>query len=113
MEHEKQFRIGELAKEVGVERFVIRFWEKEFKIKANRTDGGQRVYSETDLTTFKAIKDLLYNQGFTIEGALHQLQGPSKKPVSQKVIPARKIPDTIFKQLESLQAQLKQLQELL
>ena len=38
----RKFRIGELAHKVGVEQFVIRFWEKEFDIKSKRSNGGQR-----------------------------------------------------------------------
>ena len=62
-------RIGQLAERLEVEKFVIRFWEKEFNIKSTRSRGGQRFYYEQDLSTFKLIKDLLYNRGFTIAGA--------------------------------------------
>ncbi len=68
-----KFRIGELAKKLNVERFVIRFWEKEFKLRTNRSHGGQRFYDERDLNTFQRIKELLYKQGFTIAGARKQL----------------------------------------
>jgi len=71
----RKFRIGELAQELQVERFVIRFWEKEFFIKATRSDGGQRFYHEKDLERFKHIKELLYDKGFTIAGARKQLKG--------------------------------------
>ncbi len=69
----RQFRIGQLAKQLGVERFVVRFWEKEFGIKTTRSEGGQRFYSEDDLNTFTEIKKLLYQEGFTIAGAKKQL----------------------------------------
>ena len=58
----KQFRIGELAKQIGVERFVIRFWEKEFNLKASRSTGKQRFYTEDNLKQFEKIKELLYNK---------------------------------------------------
>lgn len=64
-----QFRIGELANKVGVERFVIRFWEKEFSLKSYRSYGGQRFYTHKDVETFSKIKQLLYDQQYTIEGA--------------------------------------------
>jgi len=70
----KQFRIGELATQLGVEKFVVRFWEKEFNLKTTRSTGKQRFYTERDLKTFSQIKDLLYNQGFTIAGAKKQLK---------------------------------------
>ncbi len=69
----KKFRIGELAEKAGVERFVIRFWEKEFGLTSSRSDGGQRFYTEHDLSIFMSIKKLLYEQGFTISGAKKQL----------------------------------------
>ncbi len=69
----KKFRIGELADKLGVERFVIRFWEKEFNLKSSRSDGGQRFYSEEDLALFTHIKTLLYEEGFTISGAKKNL----------------------------------------
>lgn len=76
----RKFRIGELANKLDVERFVIRFWEKEFKVQTTRSSGGQRFYSEEDYQTFKQIKDLLHKQGFTIAGARKQLiQKPVKK----------------------------------
>lgn len=70
----RKFRIGEFAKTLNVERFVIRFWEKEFNLKTGRSHGGQRFYSEDDLATFIEIKELLYKKGFTIAGAKKQIQ---------------------------------------
>lgn len=69
----RKFRIGELAKHLAVERFVIRFWEKEFNVKSTRSGGGQRFYDEDDARTFATIKELLYNRGFTIAGARKEL----------------------------------------
>jgi DNA-binding transcriptional MerR regulator len=69
-----RYRIGDLAKELKLKKFVIRFWEKEFGLKADRTTGGQRFYSKDDFTVFAAIKNLLYAQGFTIAGAKQQLR---------------------------------------
>lgn len=70
MKNEEQvFRIGTLAEKLQVERFVIRFWEKEFSLKPNRTTGKQRFYTVEDLHKFTTIKELLYNKGLTIAGA--------------------------------------------
>ncbi len=76
----KKFRIGGLAQELGVKKFVIRFWEKEFELTADRSIGGQRFYTDDDLKVFYTIKDLLYSQGFTIAGAKLQLKNASHKP---------------------------------
>ena len=70
---QRQFRIGDLANELKVKKFVIRFWEQEFELSSDRSDGGHRFYTDKDLRTFRVIKDLLYNQGYTIEGARKQL----------------------------------------
>lgn len=72
--HKRQFRIGDLAKELNLKKFIIRFWEKEFDLKSDRSSGGQRFYTQEDLSLFLTIKDLLYSQGFTISGAKKQLQ---------------------------------------
>ncbi len=85
----KQFRIGELAKELNLKKFVIRFWEKEFGIKSSRSKGGQRFYTEEDLKKFKLIKDLLYTQKFTIPGAKKQLAIILNKK-SPSITPAQK-----------------------
>ena len=93
----RQFRIGQLAENLQVERFVIRFWEKEFKLVSDRSNGGQRFYDEQDLALFKAIKELLYERGFTISGAKKQLKNFKNTPIiaSQKTtMGPEKLPST-------------------
>ena len=76
----RKFRIGELAEKLELERFVVRFWEKEFSIKTKRSQGSQRFYDENDLRKFELIKRLLYEEGFTIVGAKKKLkEKPSVK----------------------------------
>ncbi len=70
----RKFRIGELAKKLELERFVVRFWEKEFSIKTKRSQGSQRFYDENDLRKFEQIKRLLYEEGFTIVGAKKKMK---------------------------------------
>lgn len=70
----RKFRIGELAQKLELERFVVRFWEKEFSIKTKRSQGSQRFYDESDLKKFELIKRLLYEEGFTIVGAKKKLK---------------------------------------
>lgn len=82
----RKFRIGELAEQLQVEQFVIRFWEKEFNLKTVRSTGGQRFYREQDLEMFKKIKELLYEKCFTIAGAKKQLLPVAK----QRVIGSKK-----------------------
>jgi DNA-binding transcriptional MerR regulator len=87
------FRIGELSKKLKVKKFVIRFWEKEFGLKSERSDGGQRFYNQEDLKKFFMIKDLLYNQKFTIPGARKQLETVFSKHKETTINPATKFPE--------------------
>jgi len=75
----RKFRIGDLAEELNLKKFVVRYWEKEFDLQSDRSFGGQRYYTEDDLAQFNLIKDLLYNKGFTIIGARQQLKTLKKK----------------------------------
>jgi len=75
----RTFRIGELARQLDVERFVIRFWEKEFDLKPTRSDGKQRFYTQDDFKKFSLIKELLYHKKYTIAGARYTLQEREKK----------------------------------
>lgn len=75
----RQFRIGELAEHLDVEKFVIRFWEKEFDMRTTRSTGGQRFYDDHDIEKFALIKELLYKKGFTIAGAKQQMKERLKR----------------------------------
>lgn len=119
----RKFRIGELAQLLNVERFVIRFWEKEFIMKANRSEGGQRFYDEKDLEKFKQIKELLYDRGFTIAGARKQLKvktvhgatviAPHKNTQEPQEATAQNDKAMIEERILTLQQQLLKLRELL
>lgn len=74
LQSKDRFRIGDLANELKIKKFVIRFWEKEFGLRSDRSEGGQRYYSNEDLKMFFKIKELLYKRGFTIAGARQQLK---------------------------------------
>lgn len=64
------FRIGEVSKLLGVEPYVVRFWESEFPILApKKSDSGQRLFRRKDVEILLEIKRLLYEKKFTIEGA--------------------------------------------
>ena len=109
--NKREYRIGDLAKHLKVEKFVIRFWEKELQIKAKRSKGGQRFYQESDFQAFLIIKDLLYNKKFTIAGAKEELvRIRNSKP--SKVIPSmRALPDSFQTKLISVKEKLIKLQE--
>ena len=68
------FKIGEVSTLADVPTYVLRFWESEFKrISPKRTSSGQRLYRRSDVELILAIKDLLYHQKFTIQGARRHL----------------------------------------
>ncbi|HDQ40361.1 MAG TPA: MerR family transcriptional regulator [Desulfonatronum sp.] len=71
---QRRLRIGEAAKLLGLEPYVLRYWESEFpQLAPPRTEKGQRLYSEQDLETIRTIQTLLYDEGLTIEGARRRL----------------------------------------
>jgi DNA-binding transcriptional MerR regulator len=64
------FKIGEAAKIVGVEAYVLRYWETEFEqLHPNKSQKGQRAYSKKDIEFILMIRKLLHRDRFSIEGA--------------------------------------------
>ena len=71
----RTYRIGEAARLLKLEGYVLRFWETEFEqLRPLRTPKGQRLYSDADLVVLRRIRTLLYEQGMTIEGARRVLE---------------------------------------
>jgi DNA-binding transcriptional MerR regulator len=69
------FRIGEVSKLLGVEPYVLRFWETEFPgLSPKKSDTGHRLFRRKDVELLLHIKHLLYEKRFTIEGARQWLQ---------------------------------------
>ena len=69
------FRIGEVSQLVGVEAYVLRYWESEFPgLSPRKSSSGQRMFRRKDVELLLRIKHLLYGQKFTIEGARKALQ---------------------------------------
>src|SRR5246500_84423 len=79
------FKIGEVSELLGVEAYVLRYWETEFAVLSPKKSGtGHRLYRRKDVELLLRIKHLLYEKRFTIEGARQSLQAQAKapKPVS-------------------------------
>ncbi len=75
------FRIGEVAEIAEVEPYVLRFWETEFpSLKPAKSRSNRRQYSRRDVDLVLRIRDLLYEQGFTIPGARRQLRSKEEVP---------------------------------
>ncbi len=67
---ERGLKIGEAAKALGVEAYVLRFWETQFAVlKPKHARSKHRFYQTRDIETLKLIKRLLHQEGFTIAGA--------------------------------------------
>ena len=119
--NKQRFRIGELAHNLNVESFVIRFWEKEFNIKALRSEGGQRFYDNKHLITFSKIKELLYEKKFTIAGAKEMLKSEKSYALAAKTTMDKEVEcsnnvqqnSLILQQLLDLQKKLIRLREIL
>jgi len=81
------FKIGEVSELLGVEPYVLRYWETEFPLLSPKKSGtGHRLYRRKDVELLLRIKHLLYEKKFTIEGARQSLQAESRaaKPKASK-----------------------------
>jgi DNA-binding transcriptional MerR regulator len=78
------YKIGEACKMVGIQPYVLRYWETEFAaLNPGKSKSGQRVYGERELALIRRIQQLLYEEGYTIAGAKKKLEaeiGPNGEP---------------------------------
>lgn len=75
------FKIGEVSELLGVEPYVLRYWESEFPSLSPKKSGtGHRLYRRKDVELLLRIKHLLYEKRFTIEGARQSLHIEAKAP---------------------------------
>ena len=92
------FRIGEVARITKVKPYVLRFWETEFKMMAPpKSRSQQRMYRKKDIETILRIKQLLYKDRFTIEGArkrlaaLRRTESGSGSEAAAEGVPSREL----------------------
>ena len=82
------FRIGEVARLCSLPAYVLRFWETEFpQLKPSKSNTGQRLYRRKDVENVIRVKNLLYEEGYTISGARQFLKTESKRDRSQTALP--------------------------
>lgn len=82
------FKIGEVCELVGVQAHVLRYWETEFPtFSPQKNKSGQRSYRRKDVEVALKIKQLLYNEMFTIAGARKKLQSDAREASKPKVMP--------------------------
>jgi DNA-binding transcriptional MerR regulator len=82
------FRIGEVAELCRLPAYVLRFWETEFpQLKPTKSGTGQRMYRRRDVEYAVRIRQLLYDEGFTIPGAREKLKSETKLAKSTATLP--------------------------
>jgi len=81
------FKIGEVCDLVGVQPHVLRYWETEFPmLSPQKNRSGQRSYRRRDVEMALRIKELLYDEMFTIAGAKKKLQAELREPTKLKIV---------------------------
>lgn len=81
----RYFTIGEVSDLCGVKPHVLRYWEQEFtQLKPVKRRGNRRYYQHHEVLLIRRIRELLYEQGFTISGARNRLDGAEHKSDSQQ-----------------------------
>ncbi|MGD0623990.1 MAG: MerR family transcriptional regulator [Thermodesulfobacteriota bacterium] len=100
------YKIGEVSQITGVEPYVLRYWESEFKIVTPmRTNSRQRLYRRRDLELILEIKKLLYEEKFTIAGAKKKMRRMRGQHESQPnlEVPDNKYRDVLLRVREELE----------
>jgi DNA-binding transcriptional MerR regulator len=92
----RYFTIGEVSELCLVKPHVLRYWEQEFpQLSPVKRRGNRRYYQRDDVMVIREIRELLYDQGFTIGGARQQLETEEAKPDPQAI-------NAVIKELESV-----------
>ena len=82
----RYFTIGEVGELCGVKPHVLRYWEQEFtQLKPVKRRGNRRYYQHHEVLLVRRIRQLLYEEGFTISGARNRLDEPAGKPAAVPV----------------------------
>ena len=105
----RNFTIGEVSELCGVKPHVLRYWEQEFtQLKPLKRRGNRRYYQHHEVLLIRRIRELLYEHGFTINGARNRLEEPGSSPVGghggQKTmtVPQPISPASLRKELKSI-----------
>ena len=99
-----EFKIGEVCEIAGVKPFVLRYWETEFsELAPAKGAGGQRTYTRADVQLILRIKQLLYEERFTVAGAKKRLS----EEVTGQAPKAPRVDTKPSNQVESLRRALK------
>lgn len=100
------YSISEVAQATRIKPYVLRFWEKEFELlKPKKNRAGNRSYQQKDIDLINQIKHLLYEEGYTIEGAkskLKNLKRDDKGPLVAEKMRLQSLLAEIRKELSAL-----------
>ena len=103
------FRIGEVARIVGVKPYVLRYWETEFAVlKPGKTPSRHRLYRRRDVEILLEIRHLLYEEGFTIAGAKKRIKEREKE---EPTLPSP--PTDYRRELDAIREDLRALHKIL
>ncbi len=100
----RYFTIGEVSDLCGVKPHVLRYWEQEFnQLKPVKRRGNRRYYQHHEVLLVRKIRELLYNQGFTISGARNRLdEGDAGDEFVQALVASTSAPLAIRAELQSI-----------
>ncbi len=104
----RYFTIGEVSDLCGVKPHVLRYWEQEFaQLKPVKRRGNRRYYQHHEVLLIRRIRELLYEQGFTINGARNKLNNQvAHDEVKEAAISSQDLPLNLVKIRSELQALL-------
>ncbi len=106
------FRIGEVSQIVGVEPYVLRYWESEFRgLTPKKSSSGQRMFRKKDVELLLRIRHLLYDRKYTIEGARKVIADGSDLEIVRKDTP--EVQQELFPGVDPLTEIRKQVVEIL
>jgi DNA-binding transcriptional MerR regulator len=100
----RYFTIGEVSELCGVKPHVLRYWEQEFtQLKPLKRRGNRRYYQHHEVLLIRRIRELLYEHGFTINGARNRLEEPGAMAATRTMtVPQPISPATLRKELKSI-----------
>jgi DNA-binding transcriptional MerR regulator len=103
--NKRYFTIGEVSELCGVKPHVLRYWEQEFtQLKPLKRRGNRRYYQHHEVILVRRIRELLYEHGFTINGARNRLDDPAGSVMPRIEIPSVLSTSVIKSELEAVAA---------
>ena len=110
----RYFTIGEVSELCGVKPHVLRYWEQEFtQLKPVKRRGNRRYYQHHEVLLVRRIRELLYEQGFTINGARHRLEEGGAREVPEVATKPAELPEDHGVDFRLLRREIENVLELL